>query len=250
MQFKTTNIGGIPTACLGRRELVELLADRCLQYRHTDDLAPFVVFDNNGHAISMANWDKRFMAQLRQADLIHADGQSIITFAKWVKGPLIPERSATTDMIHDFPTMHAKPLRHYLLGGAERVVNQAAKMLVEQHPNFELAGAQHGYFSEDDEAALCEKINKSDADVLWVGLGKPKEQEFCLRNKTRLKVAVMITCGGCYNYITGDYPRAPQWMQNLGVEWLHRMVTNPRKLFFRYLTTNPHAIYCVLFKRD
>jgi exopolysaccharide biosynthesis WecB/TagA/CpsF family protein len=57
---------------------------------------------------------------------------------------------------------------------------------------------------------------------------------------------VIITCGGCYNYITGEYKRAPKWMQDYGFEWLHRMLTQPKKLFWRYLTTNPHAIYCIL----
>lgn len=249
MQFKTTNIGGIPTACVGRRELAQLLATRCVAYRRDPSLEPFLVFSNNGHAVSIANQEPAYMAQMNQADLVHADGQSIVTFSKWVDGPRIPERSATTDMIHDLPTMADQPLKHFLLGGTERVVTKAAQLLAEKYPLFTVAGTQHGYFSDADEDALCAQINASGADVLWVGLGKPKEQDFCLRNKSRLKVGVIITCGGCYNYITGDYPRAPEWMQRLGLEWLHRMATNPAKLFVRYLTTNPHAIFCVLTQR-
>jgi N-acetylglucosaminyldiphosphoundecaprenol N-acetyl-beta-D-mannosaminyltransferase len=86
----------------------------------------------------------------------------------------------------------------------------------------------------------------SQADILWVGLGKPKEQTFVIRNKLLIKVPVIITCGGCYNFVTGDYKRAPLLFQKLGLEWLHRAVTEPRKLLWRYLTTNPHAIYCAI----
>ena len=75
---------------------------------------------------------------------------------------------------------------------------------------------------------------------MWVGLGKPKEQLFCLRNRSALHATWAITCGGCFSFVTGDYRRAPRWMQHAGIEWLFRAMTNP-KLLWRYATTNPHA---------
>ena len=243
----TTSVGGIETACISRKDLAVLIGSRCEQYKGTDQkLEPILVFDNNGHAISIANHDPSAMKLLEQADLIHADGQSVVSFSKWTKGPTIPERTATTDMIHDLPNFLEGEIRHYLLGGNENVVGAAAEIMSEKYANFTVAGHHHGYFSEDDEEALIAEINQAKPDVLWVGLGKPKEQEFCIRNRSQLNVPVIITCGGCYNYITGDYPRAPMWMQNAGLEWLHRAATKPQKLLIRYLTTNPHAIYCVI----
>lgn len=244
-EVKTTCIGGINTACIGRKELANLIGEYCLS-QHGQEKKTIIIFDNNGHGISMANRDKDFCINMEKADLIHADGQSIVAFSKWIKGSLIPERTATTDMIHDIPDYWNKPLRHFLLGGEEGVAEKAADLLSDKYQNMIIAGWQHGYFSADEEAIICNNINKLNIDILWVGLGKPKEQEFCIRNKHRLNASVIITCGGCYNYITGDYPRAPEWVQNLGFEWLHRMITNPRKLFIRYATTNPYAIYCVL----
>lgn len=249
MEFETVNIGGVPTACLGRQKIADLISERCLAFHAGVVSDPFVIFSNNGHAISIANSDPSYMKQLREADLIHADGQSVVSFSKWLKGPSIPERSATTDMIHDIPKFVKRPLRHFLLGGSEKNVKAAATILSQEYDNFKLAGAFNGYFEESYEKILCDKINESNADVLWVGLGKPKEQMFCLRNKNRLTVPIIITCGGCYNYITGDYPRAPMWVQRIGFEWMHRMISNPRKLLFRYVTTNPHAVYCVLKNR-
>lgn len=251
-QFKVANVGGIETACIDRQQITDLIATTVTQYRNAslEERSPYLIFDNNGHAISYANTKPEFKQQLAMADLIHADGQSVVSFSKWLKGHVIPERSATTDMVHDIAEMQDKPLRHFLLGGKDEVVTQAADLLDKKHPNFIVAGVHHGYFTEHEEEIICDLINKVKPDVLWVGLGKPQEQAFCIRNKSRLDVPVVITCGGCYNYITGDYPRAPLWMQNAGIEWVHRVATNPRQLFMRYLLTNPHAIYCVFAKKQ
>jgi len=66
-----------------------------------------------------------------------------------------------------------------------------------------------------------------------------------VRNRHRIKAGWIVTCGGLFNYITGDYPRAPMWMQKSGLEWLHRMATRPKELAWRYITTNPHALWLI-----
>lgn len=245
--FDTVKVGGISTACVTRKELAALIGQVCQNYFSHLDADPFVIFSNNGHAISIYNSDAEAREQMEQADLVHADGQSVVAFSRWFnKGKSVPERTATTDMIHDIPNFYPATLKHYLLGGKESSVTKAGEILAKTYANFSVVGAQHGYFTDEQETAICDAINSTKPDVLWVGLGKPKEQIFCIRNKHRLKVPVIISCGGCYNYITGEYPRAPMWMQNMGLEWLFRMANDPSKLFVRYLLTNPHAIYCVL----
>jgi exopolysaccharide biosynthesis WecB/TagA/CpsF family protein len=107
-------------------------------------------------------------------------------------------------------------------------------------------GRRHGYFSQADEAEICEDINRLGADIVWVGLGIPLEQAFCVRNKHRLDVGWMVTAGGCFNYVTGHYRRAPLWMQKIGFEWLHRLWREPRRLLWRYAFTNPHALFLLL----
>ena len=110
----------------------------------------------------------------------------------------------------------------------------------------EIVGRRNGYFSADDEAKICDEINRSGADVVWVGLGVPLEYAFCLRNKARLQVGWIVTCGGCFNFAAGQYVRAPQWMQKAGLEWLHRLWREPKRLFWRYLITNPIAMTMLL----
>ena len=82
--------------------------------------------------------------------------------------------------------------------------------------------------------------------MIWVGLSAPLEYEFALRNRGRLKAGWLVTCGGCFNFVTGAYARAPKWMQTAGLEWLHRIWREPRRLFWRYATTNPVAIFLLL----
>lgn len=245
-EFKRVNIGGISTSCLGREKLANLLGEYAKAEGTKAQKTSALVFSLNGHSISEANFDPSYMEVMNNADLVHADGQSVVFFSKWVKGFDIEERTATTDMIHDLPVFFEQDLKHYLLGGKPEVVSKAANIMQDKYQNFKISGFKDGYFSEEEEEVICNEINQSGAEILWVGLGKPKEQEFCIRNKDILNVPVIITCGGCYNFITGDYSRAPQWMQDFGMEWVHRVLTNPKKLLFRYLTTNPHTIYSVI----
>jgi len=244
-EIKSVNVGGITTACINRFDLAQFIGKYPNQ--NISNIEPVLIFSANGHSISEANTDPNYMRIMNTADIVHADGQSVVKFSKWIDGEnSIPERTATTDMIHDVPSMYDETVKHFLLGGKKEVVEKSAKIMSDKYQNFEVVGTQDGYFSLSDEEAIIDQINISGCQVLWVGLGKPKEQEFCIRNKDRLNVPVIITCGGCYNFITGDYSRAPQWMQNCGIEWVHRVLTNPKKLLYRYLTTNPHAIYCVI----
>ena len=243
-------VAGIKTACLSRKELVDVVCQYINDYKNSRNtnakLTPLVIFDSNGHAISLAHTNHSFYQALKQADLVHADGQSVVAFSRWFSNFHVPERSATTDTIHDIPQFASAELRHYFLGGEQVVVERCAEIMSHTYANFHIAGTQHGFFYELEEGGIVDHINQSKADVLWVGLGKPKEQLFVIRNKDKLTVPVIITCGGCYNYITGDYSRAPQIWQQWGIEWLHRCLTEPKKFFWRYLTTNPHSIYCAI----
>nr|WP_136250267.1 WecB/TagA/CpsF family glycosyltransferase [Ningiella ruwaisensis] len=242
-----TNVGGLKTACITRKELVELMAQRVTDFRDPSSdyfEKPMTIYSTNGHSISIANSDRGMRNILNQADILHADGQSVVFFSKHFSKHQIPERSATTDTIHDFPKMVHGTYKHYLLGATETVIKKASNKMGEQYSNFAVSGYRDGYFDETQVTEVIKEINQSGADVLWVGLGKPKEQEFIHHYKSSLKVPVIISCGGCYNFITGDYSRAPEWMQKYGLEWLHRAATQPRKLLWRYLTTNPHSIYC------
>lgn len=203
--------------------------------------------DVNGHALSLARRKRAYREMIAKADIVHADGGFLVTLSHKLKGAKIPERSATTDMIHDFAARFAATGHSFFLLGADEATNaEAARRLAEMYPGLRIAGRHHGYFTDDDEATMVAAINASGADVVWLGLGKPREQAVSLRLRDHVSASWIITCGGCFNYITGAYPRAPQWMQNANLEWLHRLATNPRKLLWRYVVTTPHALWIAL----
>ena len=238
-------IGGVPVAQISRAGLIARMFEDA-PARRARDQAPALIFDANGHGLSMAAGDPAFRDALHAADLVHADGGIIVAASRLLPGEGVPDRSATTDMYLDsLPLAAEAGCRYFLLGGEPGVAQACADRSAERAPGLVIAGAHHGYFSQAEEDALVETINAAEPDVIWVGLGKPKEQAFCLRNRSRLKAGWLVTCGGLFNYVTGDYPRAPRWMQRSGLEWMHRLATNPRHLFWRYLTTNPHALWLI-----
>ncbi|MGH6871501.1 MAG: WecB/TagA/CpsF family glycosyltransferase [Rhizomicrobium sp.] len=243
--YREVTVGGIRTACVSRAQLTQLMVGDCLAAR-TYARKPRLVFASNGHAIAMAAADARFRRNFDAATLIHADGQPVVIASKATKNP-IPERSATTDFIHDAAAAARETgLRFFLLGATEAVNARCAERLARDYCGLAIAGRRNGYFGEAEEAAVCGAINASKADVLWVGLGVPLEYEFCVRNRHRLNVGWIVTAGGCFNFVTGEYRRAPGWMQALALEWLYRLWREPRRLFWRYAVTNPRAALALL----
>jgi exopolysaccharide biosynthesis WecB/TagA/CpsF family protein len=243
--FGEVMVGGLKTACLSRAQLAAQMTRDCLAARKTA-AAPKLVFAANGHAVALAGHDARFAELFQAADLIHADGQAIV-FASSLTSRPIPERSATTDFIHDAARMAVEQgLRFYLLGATEEANKRAAEILEQEYPGLQIVGRRHGYFSIDEEEEICDEINLCAPDVIWVGLSVPREYEFAVRNRPFLRAGWLVTCGGCFNFITGSYTRAPAWMQKSGLEWAHRLWREPKRLFWRYAITNPVAIFLLL----
>jgi N-acetylglucosaminyldiphosphoundecaprenol N-acetyl-beta-D-mannosaminyltransferase len=239
-------VGGIDTACLSRDALARAMLHDCLNARADKLRRPKLVFASNGHVIATLARDKSFRAVFGQADIVHADGQATV-FASRMTATPIPERSATTDFIHDASRVGAENgLRFFLLGSTDETNAEAARRLRETYPGLQIVGRRHGYFSRGEEQEICDEINLTQPDVIWVGLSAPLEYEFSVRNKDRLRAGWLVTCGGCYNFITGAHKRAPRWMQAAGLEWLFRLALEPKRLFWRYAVTNPIAVFLLL----
>jgi exopolysaccharide biosynthesis WecB/TagA/CpsF family protein len=244
--YTEVTVGGLNTACLSRDGLARMMLQDCLDARANPSRQPKLVFASNGHAIALAAQDEAFRFTFEQADIIHADGQAAVFASRMTRTP-IPERSATTDFIHDASRLAAQHgLRFFLLGATEEGNAEAARVLRETYPGLQIVGRRHGYFGRDEEDEICDEINLTQPDVVWVGLSVPLEYEFSVRNKTRLRAGWLVTCGGCYNFVTGAYKRAPGWMQKTGLEWLFRLIKEPKRLFWRYAVTNPLAIFLLL----
>jgi exopolysaccharide biosynthesis WecB/TagA/CpsF family protein len=244
--YKRITVGGVKTDCVSRQQLGRLMVGDCLAARG-GRRQPKLVFAANGHAVAMAGTNAKFRDTFQKADIVHADGEPVVFASKILTDAPIPERSATTDFLHDAAKMaQAHGLTFFLLGATEAVNSACAEHLARDYPGLKIAGRRDGYFEPEEEDAIVAEINASGADVLWVGLGVPLEYDFCLRHRDRLKAGWVVTCGGCFNFAAGTYKRAPVWMQRTGLEWLHRLWREPRRLFWRYAVTNPLAIFLLL----
>lgn len=244
-------IGGVKIAVASRADLTEAIIADCVDRRNGGrKSAARLLFDANGHGLSLAARDPDYRRALDQADMIHADGGFLVSLSRFIAGAQIAERSATTDLIHDLAAAGLPHrLSHYLLGATEDVNARCEERLRELYPGIVIAGRRNGYFGAGREAELIEAINRAQPDLVWIGLGKPREQLFAAGNRERLNAGWAISCGGCFNYITGDYHRAPQWMQDKNLEWLFRAATAPR-LLWRYATTSPHALWLAVSRVD
>lgn len=141
-----------------------------------------------------------------------------------------------------------KEFKHYFYGTTQENLDSFISVIKEKYPNLSIVGVEPSIFrpltpKEEDE--LIERINKSGADFVWVALGAPRQEIFCNKLSKKTK-AVWIAVGGALNVISGVIPRAPQWMQNCSLEWLYRLLKEPRRLFKRYFVTNTKFIYYLL----
>lgn len=202
----------------------------------------------NGHVLSRAARDREFRAWLAEADGIDADGMSLVLASRLLHQVPLPERCATTDLFHLIATAaedHA--MSFYLLGGTEDINARAAETVQRLYPELLLAGRHHGFFSASEEEEIVRNINDACPDILWVGLGVPREQAFAVSNRARLaQVGLIKTCGGLFDFLAGANARAPEILQRVGMEWLFRLVLEPRRLLWRYIVTNPHALWLLL----
>ncbi len=246
--LRHVHIGGQMVTTASRAELTSALVTDCLK-SDKETRRPRLVFDVNGQGLSLARTSPSYAEAMNSADVVHADGGFIVTLSRFLRDGRITERSATTDLMDDFSIAASKHgLTVYLLGATSEVNAECEARLLRQYPEIKIIGRRDGYFSDSEEETVVSEISNLNPDLLWVGLGKPREQQFLSRNSSSIRAGWAVTCGGCFNFVAGSYSRAPQWMQALNIEWAYRLLKNPRQLFWRYLKTNPHALYLAIFQ--
>jgi len=230
--------------------MAEAMTQDTAMARSGELAAPRVIVSSNGFVIALYHRSAEFRETMDAVDVIDADGMPLVLFTRafW-KHPL-PERLATTDFIHDAAAKAIETgVKFYFLGARPGIAAAAAETLRAQYPGLQIVGTRHGYFTEAEESEICDEIRASGAEVLWVGMGTPRQESFAIRRRAELHgLAWIRTCGGLFDHVGAHVPRAPMWMQNVGLEWLHRTMIEPRRLAPRYLSTNFSALYHLIAK--
>ncbi|MBQ8586514.1 MAG: WecB/TagA/CpsF family glycosyltransferase [Oscillospiraceae bacterium] len=189
--------------------------------------------------------DQDFCALLNGADLVLPDGAGVVLGAKILKTPLKQKVAGIEFAQNLLPILAETGAKLYLLGSKPGVAEQAAEKMLQKHPTLQICGMQDGYFK--DEEAVIAKINEAEADVLYVCLGAPKQEKFMQRHQADLKVKLMIGLGGTLDGIAGTVKRAPKWMIKLQLEWLYRLIKQPKRL--GRMMRLPKFIFAALKKR-
>jgi N-acetylglucosaminyldiphosphoundecaprenol N-acetyl-beta-D-mannosaminyltransferase len=138
---------------------------------------------------------------------------------------------------------------HYFYGGAQGVPELLAERLQQRFPGLRVAGAYSPPFralSAEEDAHLVAQLNQAAPDIIWVGLGTPKQDLWMAAHRSQLNAPVLIAVGAAFDFHAGRIPQAPKWMQGAGLEWLYRLIQEPKRLWHRYLVGNPLFVMLVL----
>jgi N-acetylglucosaminyldiphosphoundecaprenol N-acetyl-beta-D-mannosaminyltransferase len=200
----------------------------------------------NAHVCNLARHDPHLRSFLNSA-LTYADGQSVVWSARLLGGHL-PQRLATTDVARPILAAAAEaghPV--YFFGGAPGVAESAAERLRRSIPGL-MIRTHHGYVNEEQTSAVLDDMTRTGTRILFVGLGDPLQQRWVASHLDQLPPVIM-TCGGLFDWYSGNHRRAPRWMIAAGLEWLWRLAIEPRRLAKRYLVGNPSFMLAVTRQR-
>jgi len=231
---RTDRVIGAPIDVLGWDDAVERIGAWASQR------VSRVVFICNVHSVVTARQDPAFAAALAQADLATPDGAPVAWMLRLLGHAGQPRINGPDLMWRCCADAAARGTSVYLYGGTEEVLARLQQRLRAAFPGLRIAGAASPPFralSAEEDAAAVADINASDAGVVWVSLGCPKQELWMHAHRGQVQ-AVMVGVGAAFDYHAGTTPRAPRWMQQAGLEWLHRLASEPRRLWRRYLVTN------------
>ena len=197
----------------------------------------YVVTPNSDIVVKMQD-DPELLEICNKADLILTDGQIVVKLSKRLGTP-IKERVAMTDFVWEVMDLaDEKGYKVFLFGGKEDVLEKATAKIKSKYPKLNIVDSYSPPFGFENNPeqlrAANERIKASNADILIVFLGCPKQEKFIAKNKDKYCVPISITMGGCVDFIAGGVSRAPQWMQDVGLEWFYRFLQEPKRMFRRY----------------
>jgi N-acetylglucosaminyldiphosphoundecaprenol N-acetyl-beta-D-mannosaminyltransferase len=230
---ETVTLFGVPIDNLTLAETV----DRVEQMVHAGPTHQHVVV--NVDKIVKLQRDAQLRAAILACDLINADGQPVVWASRLLGQPL-KERVTGIDLFAALiERCAARGFRPFLLGARQEIVAKVVEVLRQQHPTLELAGWRNGYWKPDEEAAVAGQIKQARPDMLFVAISSPKKELFVAKWKQEMQVPFVMGVGGTFDVVAGLTKRAPAWMQKCGLEWLYRLLQEPRRMWRRYLIEDP-----------
>lgn len=244
MNRSTITIMDIAVDHVTQREAVQRMLD-LIAASKIDRRPRYVATVNVDFFVNAYHWwsreprSQQLIEALHQADLVTADGMPLVWLSRWIGSPL-PERVPGSTLV---PLLAAACASHgysiFLLGGEPAVAQGAVASLREAYPSLNVVGVATPDISlsthEAIDEVILQKLADARPDVLLIGLGNPKQELWFQRVRDRLQVPLSMGVGGTFKFLAGTVSRAPEWMQRWGLEWLYRLMQEPRTLGSRYL---------------
>lgn len=209
------------------------------------DGRPLHLMGVNADKINALRKNSRLKEIVNGCGIINADGASVIWASKKLHKPL-KERVAGIDLMGELLNLaERKGYRIYLLGAKQEVVEQTVSVIRKEHPSLNIAGFRNGYFTKKDWQYIAEELKNSAPQLIFVGITSPLKEYLIEYLQEQQVNGVFMGVGGSFDVISGNIPRAPKWVQNIGMEWLFRTLQEPRRLLKRYLVGNTEFIFSV-----
>ena len=244
MNNKRVNIIGVPISAVNM--------DDCLDniFENIEAVKGNYICVSNVHTTVTAHDDPQYHKVQSESFMSLPDGKPLSIIGK--KHFPNMERVTGPDLMRViFAESRERNLRHFFYGNTKENLEKLMQVLRCDYPYLSIAGYEPSVFrdmSAEEEANLAKRINATHPDFVWVALGAPRQECFCYRMKNRIN-GVMVGVGGAFNVLAGIVPEAPKWMQDMSLEWLYRMLQEPKRLFKRYAITNTKFLWYLVMKR-
>lgn len=211
---------------------------------HLTEIKGEYICVSNAHTTVMAHDDPAYYRVQTESLMSVPDGKPLSVVGR----KAVPTMSRVTgpDLMREvFEVSAERGYRHYLYGNTRENLDALVETLERDYPGIDICGAEPSVFRDMtplEEAELAGRINRTEPDFVWVALGAPRQECFCHRMRGSID-GLMVGVGGAFNILAGITPEAPVWMQNLSLEWLYRLIQEPKRLFGRYFVTNSKFMF-------
>ena len=241
--MKRVEILGVRVDCVSKTKLLEIVS----HWIAGEEMRTITYV--NAHCINLASANSGYRSILNQADLVYSDGVGVVWASRFLDGCNL-QKITGREWIFDFCQLAAdQGLSFYILAGEPGIAERACQRLLARWPSLNIVGVCDGFFQAKSEAQVLVEIKQAIPDVLLVGMGTPRQEEWIDSHSQELPVKVCWAVGALFDYVAGAEPSVPTWMNALALEWLWRLFMDPLGKWQRYLFGNPSFALRVLWQK-
>jgi len=244
----TVSILGSQISCLPSYEVAFTQLQQILKINKG---TPHYITVNNVHTVVEAVFLQGYRAIINKAFMAIPDGKPLCIIGKCKSGQYLHRIFGPTFMEKTLDWGQKDGICHFFFGSSEETLQKMKRVIQTRFPEAKIAGMispPFKPFTVEENEYFIQKINEANPDIIWVSLGAPKQEIWMYENYKKLNRGVMIGIGAGFDYLAGNTKHAPQWMKNMALEWLYRLIQEPRRLWKRYLITNILFILFVLLE--